>query len=92
MITFLPQRPAILIADLWQSKAGDIAYDKGYDWYCQTYYEALGVGHYTQWEAERYAERAGLHMTMINLQSHCEQVERKAELEAQVEEIGRGLL
>ena len=75
MIEFKPKRPSSLTPEIWRSKLGDAAADKGYAWYCDTYYEYLGGGYYSQHEAEMMAERAGLYMALINAQQMLEGLE-----------------
>ncbi len=77
MIEFIPVRPDMLTAKYWHSEAGEKALKEGYEWYSKNYYENLGKSFCSQQEAESQALLQGVYMAMINLQSHCQNEERK---------------
>lgn len=76
MITFIPERPSSLTPDCWQSEIGNKALDKGFEWYCETFFDYLGNGFYKVHEASNAAERAGLYMASIQMASKLADMER----------------
>ena len=76
MITFIPKRPESLTPNFFRSARGDEALDYAFKRYCEIYFERLGTGYYTQWEAQREAEHMGYHAAMTDLLVHCQGVEK----------------